>query len=65
MKAQVGSELWNEKMETVYALNEEAEKFLFRATKLRKQAVESDKSDGKGKREREESMEERVKRCRM
>jgi hypothetical protein len=64
-KASVGSDSWATKMVTVHALNAEAEKFFWRAMKLRKEAVELEKSNGKGKRGREVGQEERAKRCRM
>jgi hypothetical protein len=55
MKAPVGTELWDKKMETVRSLEADADKFSLRAYQLRKKAgrLELEQREGKGKRVRE------------
>jgi hypothetical protein len=55
MKAAVGTELWDKKMETVRSLEKDADKFSLRAYQLRKKAerLELEQREGKGKRVRE------------
>jgi hypothetical protein len=64
-QAKVGSARWCTKMTTVHAYKEEAKAFFSQAKTLKEEATEMDKGNAKGKRGREERVEERAKRCRM